>query len=195
MRFLTIFALSFLFIQPVLSETPVSVIVKGSGDIQKTTGIVISKEGKVTKIDATGERIGEDLTKVSFTVPDTLVTHVGFFSGEIVTSEGKFFSSVLKSNNVADAFILPTCENHPSLIPTMSQLGYVKALIDTRRKQRELGFEKIQSLLKPELISKLTVLETAAGLYPGKDMSPNDHPLELIDRLSRLLAVIERSSP
>jgi hypothetical protein len=186
----------FLALLPItsLADTEVSVPLKPAFEISEAIGLLISRDGTVQKMKP---KISKDpsgaSTIVSFPVTDDEMKEGLTASALILSKEGQYqYGPVIDVAKRVPA-LLPACpiEQLGEIRP--AQLGYVKALITTRQRQREIASEKVRQLFTEEFLIRLVKLERAFGLYPGTPPSATDNPVELIDRLSRIVAAFDSS--
>jgi hypothetical protein len=145
-------------------------------------------------------------SKVERINPDTIVASVTFTENEF--SKDALVSAIA----VSDKGEIVSSELHPLLAPDgpdaeastpkcpperfneaaiQAQTSLIESIIETRLERRRLAQLRVAQVMNDEFVGKLRKMEGRFGLLYQKELSPDLPPVELIDRLSRILAVIE----
>ncbi len=165
-------------------ETPLEVIT-GVG-LLLTPGKVIQKEGiEILK----GEK---GTVRARFSYDSVEVTDDTLASVMLFTSEGDVAVGTMKRVSSPLLSEIPVCPPVKSVAATAAnQLGLFQSLVSVRSARRENAAARVREFMKPDFIVTLEKLEKGFGFTYSKELSPDLGPLELIDRLSRIVNAIK----
>lgn len=199
--FAVLFFIVLFFSAPVIAEIA-TIKVLSVKKIISASGIAISPSG-VTQIPETTIKFDSGKTwLVSFNVKgdqnDVLLVSALATTedGDNIFSPTVSISTVSPSTGKEDKASELECIKTQQLKtqePTIrqSQLGYLKALIDNRIKQRIFAKANLLRLLDPNAVTVITKLENNLGLYPGYPIIQEENPFLLIIRSFRLVSALK----
>lgn len=159
-------------------------------------GLIISETG-------TAQRGGEDISWQRIT-PGNLIVKVPVTSSErakgaivtamVMDAEGAVAFGSNKSTQTQElsstVFSLPSCPRRKAPANIDSQGALVQSLMDVRAARRGNLQRRAATALQGELLNKLVRLERGFGLSQAEPLDGSLHPIELEDRLGRLLQAV-----
>ncbi len=172
----------------------IEVVVLSSFDPEKAVGILFSERGTVQQPVPKPKRIDESFVVVR--VPykedlprDTMVTAV-LYAADGRTAMGSV--RPVFSPDSREAFLsIPDCapESLPNA-PLQTQLSMLESLVQLRSQRRGIAQVKVAQQMSDAVVSQLRKLERGFGLRYESELSADLPPIELIDRLNRILSAI-----
>lgn len=177
------------------AQNRAQVAVPFSGEPKLAVGVILSAKGtrQETKTKVTRRDDNSVVVTFPFTASDrsaaALASAFVVGDGDVIT-----FGDVvsLSTEDPDNAYIeIPACQEQIELPALASeQLGNLEKLVEIRTQRRAVLQTKITRLMQGPVLEKLRKLERGFGISNGDEIRPDMHPLELIDRLSRLKQAI-----
>lgn len=173
----------------------VEINVHAQFDPAQAVGLIFSAGGTEQKLGPKLRRVSEDTILVSFPVVESSISADSFGSALVISNDGQVALGDVKSlalRSEHSSFLsLPACieQEDPSAL-RISEVGPLQRLVEFRSKRRNVSRDKIKLLLNDELLEKIAKLEAGFGLDRAKPLAADTHPLELIDRASRLIQAV-----
>jgi hypothetical protein len=163
----------------------------------KAIGLVMSEHGtdQRTNSDISWKRVNPDTVTVSIPLgrddraPGTII------SALVMNDAGEMAFGNNKPSDVPELspsiFSLPTCPG-PKINPAIeSQASLVQSLLEVRAARRAKLQNQLNGTLQGDLLARINKLERGFGMNHGEALSGNLPPLELEDRLARLVQAIK----
>lgn len=182
--------------RPVAAQDLIEIDVHTGINPTQAIGLVISERGteQRTGSDISWRRVNPDTVVVSVpvergdrasgTVVSALVMDE---AGEVAFGNNKAADIVELSSSI---FSLPNCPG-PKISPAVeSQGSLLQSLLEVRIARRGKLQNQLNASLQGELLARLTKLERGFGFIHGEALSGNLPPLELEDRLARLVQAV-----
>jgi hypothetical protein len=189
--------LSSFFICPeVRAEDFVDIDVNTSITPSSALGLIISETGTTQR---GGEEISWQRTTPGNLVVRVPVTNSERAKGAIVTAmvmdkDGAVAFGSNKSARLQELspaiFSLPACPRRKAPANIDTQGALVQSLMDVRAARRGNLQRRATTALQGELLNKLVRLERGFGLARAEPLDGSLHPIELEDRLGRLLQAV-----
>lgn len=173
----------------------VEINVHAGFDPAQAVGLVFTSSATEQKLGPKLRRVSDDMIVVSFPVVESSITADSFGSALVISNDGQVALGDVKAlalrSEHSSFFSLPACiePEDPSAL-RISEVGPLQRLVEFRSKRRAVSREKIKLLLNEDLLSKIAKLESGFGLDRTKPLTAETHPLELIDRASRLIQAV-----
>lgn len=172
----------------------IEIVVQSSFDPERAVGVLFSERGTVQQPVPKPQRIDESFVVVR--VPyrddlprDTMATAV-LYGPDGRTAMGSV--RPVFSPDPREAFLsIPDCapETLPNA-PLQNQLSMLESLVQLRSQRRGLAQVKVAQEMSDAVVLQLRKLEKGFGLRYESELSPDLPPVELIDRLYRILSAI-----
>lgn len=162
--------------------------------IEATTGVgLLMTPGKV--VQKPGVEISKSDSgplRATFQYDDKEVTPDTLASVMLFTSEGDIAVGDVKRLTSLSASDLPKCPVDKTINATAAnQVGLLQSLVSVRSARRDNATARIQTMMKDDFLATLRKLEKGFGLTHTKELSSEMPPLELIDRLTRILNAVK----
>jgi hypothetical protein len=160
----------------------------------EAVGLLLSSQGVGEKRALKLEKIHEGLYVVSFGYLVGEVRKDTFASAMVSSANGETAFGDIRSLHPAakkeSFYNLPKCPPQRTSAPDPSKFGSYEKVAHMRLERRSLYRKEIDDLMKGSFLDSLQKLEKGFGLSRGTLLSADLPPVELIDRLSRLLPVV-----
>ena len=175
---------------------PVSVPIRTELTPLTAVGLILSPGRIIQKAEAGVEKVKEGVWRISFTAQANELEKDSLVSAMIVSEDG----SVAFGDLAPSAFkgspelyaSLPECQApRMSVAKLQNQASVLESLVAVRSERRQILQESLANELQGELLEKAVRLERGFGLTREKELGSGLSPLELVDRLSRLIAAIK----
>lgn len=171
------------------------VIIRIDSDIEpvRAVGLVLTSDGTTEKSDAKFARSQSGNLEVTFSYTSEEAGSDALATAMVQSSDGSVaFGHVRKLSAINGSRDLPVCKGEKlAIAPNPSQIGLLQSLVDVRSARRELVQAKVSNLMKDDFLEMLKKLESGFGLTYAKELSPSLPPVELIDRLTRILNAVK----
>jgi hypothetical protein len=173
----------------------VEINVHSSFDPAQAVGLIFSSSGTEQKLGPKLRRVSEDMIVVSFPVVESSISADTFGSALVISNDGQVALGDVKSlalrSEHSSFYSLAACieQEDPSAL-RISEVGPIQRLVEFRSKRRAVSRDKIKLLLNEDFLQKIAKLEQGFGLDRTKPLAADTHPLEIIDRASRLIQAI-----
>jgi len=159
-------------------------------------GLLITPTKVTEKPGAQSERRGRHIV-VSFPVGSSEVNDDTVATAFVLAEDGQMIFGPVKPLRAdvprESLAALPTCPGEKTVLPALdSQFGLLQSLVDVRAQRRENLLSQVRSIMTPEFRERVARLEQGFGLAGPTPLSADTHPLEIIDRVNRLLSAIRR---
>jgi hypothetical protein len=130
--------------------------------------------------------------EVSFSVEEKLTKNNVFVNAAVFSSDGQVVVSKTISLSRAQLADLKKCaDNKKVAIDNQNEIGVLQSLVSIRQTRKDTALAKIKQLMTPELLLKLSKLESGLGLQTTPELSSDMSPLVLRDRLYLLLQALK----
>lgn len=172
----------------------IEVVVQSSFEAERAVGVLFSERGTQQQPVEKPRRIDESFVVVR--VPyeeqlprDTMVTAV-LYGPEGRTAIGNV--RPVFGRDPRESFLsIPDCVPAPlPNAPLQTQLSMIESLVQLRSQRRGLAQVKVAQQLNDNVVQQLQKLERGFGLRYETPLNADLPPVELIDRLHRILAAI-----
>ena len=155
--------------------------ISGVGIVMKPSGVIQKPTVEFTKID-------KGLWRATFVVLSSEIDDHSFASVMLMSSEGDIATSAVQAVSRLIAPEIPKCPPQQAIsLAAETQVGVLQSLVSIRSARRDNAQARIVALMQGDYLEKLRNLEKGFGLSRGRELSSDLPPLELIDRLSRIL--------
>lgn len=131
--------------------------------------------------------------QISFEIDPSNVNNQYFASAILLSEAGEpSFTAVrqLGSKTIQDMTHLLTCREITTA-DYSSQIKILEELVQIRKQRSKIYIDKIKQILTPELTNNLTLLEESLGIRNAQAISTELDPVELTQRLFRILNAIK----
>lgn len=169
-------------------------------DAASAIGIVFSAHGVEQTEALSISRFDPDTLLVAIAVPkaksDSHAEQSGMATALVVTNSGSHRYGHVRTIGTQDGAAaamktVPPCpQEKASLGIYPSQLGMLETLVTNRARQRSLETIKVAKIMNEDFLEKLKDIERKFGLGGERELVSDLPPIELIDRLSRILAAL-----
>lgn len=173
----------------------ISVEVEAPFEPISAVGLIITETTTIQRTEATFSRGKDHRIVVSFPFRESETKNGAAATALVIGEDGTMVFGEMKPIESPEqrmvASDLPDCS--PEKINSAgleSQLGLLQKLLDVRTARRATIQQQVQGILTPEFRTKLAKLETGFGLTRSSALSPELAPLELNDRLNRIIAAL-----
>jgi hypothetical protein len=181
------------------SELIAQVNVRAKFTPVQASGLIWSERETGERAAISLQKIKENLYVVSFPYirgevrPDTYASAIlTSKTGEIAFGEVR---SLFGTGHKHSIYSIPAClPERSALTADRSRLGALEKLVEFRSQRRETYRKEIVQLLSPTFIDDLKRLESGFGLTSTNELSASLDPFELVERLSKLTALVEQIS-
>ncbi|RMG45272.1 MAG: hypothetical protein D6719_00440 [Candidatus Dadabacteria bacterium] len=188
--------LTFLFAPLRLAAEPYSIEVNIPVDRepQVAIGLLMNEKTTIQKPNAKIVHTRSGMTTAVFTVDSSEITPLSSASAMVIYDDGSFaFGDIRKLSPGKPVFMranLPDCPAPEVKVDATlyGQRALLEQLVKIRRERIAFAKRKIAELLANGYDRKLLKAEVSFGLLRKPVISPEDNSVELVDRLSRLLA-------
>lgn len=158
-------------------------------------GIVLSSSGAEERPVLEFKYLGSGSSVVRFPLKSGDAAQGTFASAMIVSTRGEVaFGDItpVRGQGTHSVFSLPECpeEKIPSSL-TKEKFGVYEPLVEYRTSRRDLAKVEITRLMDEDTLIRLRKLEDGFGLSRGMPLIPEMPPVELVDRLERLLWAVK----
>lgn len=173
----------------------IEIVVPAQFDPVNSVGLLFSERGTVQQPVPKPQRIDE--VHVVVRVPyrddlprDTMATAV-LYAPDGRTAMGSV-RPVFSPDSRESFLSIPDCnpEKMPDA-PLQTQISSLESLVQIRSRRRGLGQVQVAQVMSDNFLQQLRKLERGFGLRYATELTPDLPPVELIDRLQRILAAIQ----
>lgn len=178
------------FVSPFASAEAITVSFSIETSIEPITGVglIMKQSGVTQKPGVQFSKAEKGTWKASFTIDSSEVDENAFASVILISSEGDLAASNVRSLTSAATPPIPQCPPQQSIALTAdTQIGVLQSLVSIRTARRDNAQARVEEVLKGDFLAMLKKLEAGFGLSRTKELSPDLPPVELIDRLARIL--------
>ena len=177
-------------------DSIVQINVAASFEPQEAVGLLLSSQGVGEKRALKLEKVREGMYVVSFGYLKGEVRRDTFASAMVMSLSGKTafgdIRGLYDSSRRESFYSLKRCPRSSAAAQAIdpSKYGNYELLMAMRLERREMYRKEIADLMKGAFLSDLDKLEKRLGLIRGRPLSADLLPIELIDRLSRLIPIV-----
>lgn len=173
-------------------EQRITFEVKSSIEPSTAVGLIMNSDGIVQKPGAEITKESPGVLKVSFLIDSGDIKPNTFASAIVYSSEGDMALSSVRALQANAILEVPVCPPEPVVVQNVSnQIGLLQSLVSVRGARRENAKARVKELLSGDLLETIKKLEKGFGISFNSEISSDIHPLELIDRLTRVLHAIK----
>ncbi len=164
-------------------------------DPAQAVGLVFSSSGAEQKLGPKLRRVSDELVIVTYPLNENNIQADTFGSALVILANGDVVLGEVKPLALraehSSAYSLPACvEPEDSSALKISEVGPLQRLVDFRTRRRTIAKDKLRLILSDEFVDKLGKLEQGFGLARESQLNADTHPLEIIDRATRLANAI-----
>ncbi len=176
-------------------DSMVQIVVAASFEPKEAVGLLLSSHGVAEKPALKLDKIRDGLFLVSFGYLKGEVRKDTFASAMVLSVLGETaFGDIRSLSGITktDSFhSLPQCPPDKSLQSVdPARFGAYERLMSMRLERREIYRKEITEIMRGSFLENIRKLEKGFGLSRGRQLSAELTPVELIDRLSRLVPAI-----
>lgn len=154
-------------------------------------GLLMKQNGVVQKPGVQFSRVDKGVWKASFSAEAAELEQYAFASVMLLSSEGDIASSSVRSLKAVTGPGIPKCPPHQAVVLTAdTQIGVLQSLVSVREARRDNARARVNEMMKDDFLETLKKLEKGFGLSRASELNPSLPPVELVDRLSRILNAI-----
>jgi len=177
------------------SADSISIEVDAPFEPVSAVGLIVTETATIQRTEATFSRGKDDRIVVSFPFRDSEAKNGATATALIIAEDGTMAFGEMKPFESPEQRMvpseLPDCPAEKiKTVGLESQLGLLQKLLDVRTARRASMQDQIKEILTPEFRSKLAKLEKGFGLSRSSPLSLDLPPLELSDRLNRIIAAL-----
>lgn len=174
----------------------IELTIENEKELTNVAGLVFDL-GKAQQIGATTVAQTDKSTIVSISLAADTQQQFALATGR--TADGQLlYSTIQEVNSISSspgAYKLAACRDD-AVDPNMqNQLSLIMNLLQVRSKLRNNFDARLKEQLQGELLEKLVRYETGFGLERTTPLSADLPPVELVDRLDRILHTLRKISP
>ena len=168
----------------------IEIDVKNAPTPDAVVGLLLTSDG-TTEVTETEIIEGPDGTLlVSFPYESEEIVQETLATALVKSANGEVAFGSMKPVHTPgpkDSFLrVPECPIEPTPVRFQSQLSSIEHLVKIRSEHRVNRYKLVSQVLSGDLLNQLKKFEKGFGLQTGTELSADLHPVELVDRLSRL---------
>lgn len=167
-----------------------------SADDGTAVGVIFSAQGAVQRAPSKVKRLDPSTVIVSVPYKESELPRDAMVTALMFSSAGKMSFGNVRPVFVPDAresaLTLPLCvpekANESAL---QGQIGVLENLVQIRAQRRGVSQVQIARLMSDKFLDRLRRLERGFGLVTTPELGPDLPPVQLIDRLTRILEAVQ----
>lgn len=184
-----------LLVAPTAKADSISVSVDAPFEPVSAVGIIVNETTTIQKTEATFTRGRDDQVVVTFPYRDSEIGSGAAVTAMIIAEDGTMAFGEMRPLESQEHRVatgeLPDCPAEKIATAGLeSQMGLLQKLLDVRTARRANVQQQLKEILDPEFRTKLAKLEKGFGLSRSTSISATLSPLELHERLTRIIAAL-----